>query len=1092
MFQIPRAVFATASCLFISLLLTACGGGGGGAGGSTPAPGADTVAPTTTIDTQPAPLTPEIVATFTFSASESATFEASLDGAAFATAANPLTLTALDAGAHQLRVRARDTAGNVDATPATANWIIALTAGDETPPTTTIDVYPGPLVPVGTATFFFSSSEMASTFEASLDFGAFEAVTNPLELTGLAAGTHNLQVRARDAAGNVDPTPAYSIWIYDPVVPDSTPPTTSIDLQPTPVSATTAATFYFSSSEIATFEYSLDGAAYVATDSYLEITNLTEGAHELLVRAIDTAGNVDPTPASSRWIVSTPAPDTILFASPPPFTRLATATFSYGPVEPGSTFEARLDGAPFATVSTAITYNDLGQGTHTFTVRARNAAGIADPTPATYTWAVDNTPPSARIVFPTNNSYTDAETIAVRGNANDTIGVLSVTVNGVPAVSIDGYLNWRADVPLAPGNNALVVSVADMAGNTASNAASATVLKGGALLNNLRGMDYDPTGERVVAVDRNQNVVYGVPVANGLPQVISPAAAAGLGYLLPADLAVDTPRNRAILLDGVSNQLIAVDLTTGVRTTVSAPPVEDELQVADNSHMTLDVPDNRAFVTNPNWATILEIDLATGTRAIVSGFGVGGGSGLGSMAGIAYDDVTTPGTPRLLVSHGSISTPSRPERILAVDLATGVCSPLSSYTESVGLGTALGRPTSLEIDAPNHRLLVLDPDAERIMAVDLVTGERSVVDDSGISAGPRNPNIRGFAYDRAQNRLYVSQYPQQIIGIDLVTNAHDTLYEVHVGSGTHIDDPDSVVIEQRTGTAATLLLSSRGIGEVMRLNLASGARVPVANSTVGAGPDLYDIVGVLPDTRPGYSTSLALVAGSTNSLLQLDTVNGARAPIASISAPAPAPVVSFPRAFQLDATNNRVYLSDTTGGGESLYSIDLSTFPRSYSLVSGASRGTGPIPDRASNFVLEPADNPTRAILADEGPGGLYSVDLATGDRSLFLAPFAEDPLPGSSVITASFLDSQNSRILGLRTGTASGLLSIPLSGAAPQFLSGRDPVSGLTTGQGPVPYGCLSLDVDTTDSVIYLACPWISTLMMIDLVSGDRVVIGR
>src|SRR5512134_2348542 len=92
------------AALFGSALLTACGGGGGGAGTPSPPPPpvADTTPPTTTIDTQPAPLTPEIAATFTFSASETATFEASLDGAAYGPATSPFNLSALAEGTHTL------------------------------------------------------------------------------------------------------------------------------------------------------------------------------------------------------------------------------------------------------------------------------------------------------------------------------------------------------------------------------------------------------------------------------------------------------------------------------------------------------------------------------------------------------------------------------------------------------------------------------------------------------------------------------------------------------------------------------------------------------------------------------------------------------------------------------------------------------------------------------------------------------------------------------------------------------------------------------------------------------------------------------
>ena len=83
---------------------------------------------------------------------------------------------------------------------------------DTTPPDTTITSGPSGTTSSTTASFEFSSSEGGSTFECQLDQGAFAGCTSPKSYSGLAPGSHTFSVRATDAAGNVDPTPATSTW----------------------------------------------------------------------------------------------------------------------------------------------------------------------------------------------------------------------------------------------------------------------------------------------------------------------------------------------------------------------------------------------------------------------------------------------------------------------------------------------------------------------------------------------------------------------------------------------------------------------------------------------------------------------------------------------------------------------------------------------------------------------------------------------------------------------------------------------------------------------------------------------------------------
>jgi DNA-binding beta-propeller fold protein YncE len=82
---------------------------------------------------------------------------------------------------------------------------------DTSPPDTTITAGPKARTKKKSATFSFSSSEPGSTFECKLDDGAFEPCTSPHDVK-VKKGKHKFEVRAKDAAGNTDPTPASQSW----------------------------------------------------------------------------------------------------------------------------------------------------------------------------------------------------------------------------------------------------------------------------------------------------------------------------------------------------------------------------------------------------------------------------------------------------------------------------------------------------------------------------------------------------------------------------------------------------------------------------------------------------------------------------------------------------------------------------------------------------------------------------------------------------------------------------------------------------------------------------------------------------------------
>jgi hypothetical protein len=64
-----------------------------------------------------------------------------------------------------------------------------------------------------------------------------------------------------------------------------------------------AAGYSFTASEGGTFECSLDGSPFARCGSPKSYGALRKGAHRFEVRAIDLAGNVDPTPALHGWTI---------------------------------------------------------------------------------------------------------------------------------------------------------------------------------------------------------------------------------------------------------------------------------------------------------------------------------------------------------------------------------------------------------------------------------------------------------------------------------------------------------------------------------------------------------------------------------------------------------------------------------------------------------------------------------------------------------------------------------------------------------------------------------------------------------------------
>jgi hypothetical protein len=428
----------------------------GGAVDPTPAQHAwtvDTTRPDTSITSGPSGGTTSNEAVFEFASTEAGgSFLCTRDGGAPFGCTSPTTLSNLSQGVHTFTVRAIDAANNADLTPASRSWTV-----DAIGPDTTITSGPSGATTSDDATFAFVANEEDVTFECSFDSAGFEPCTTPRTFLDIAQGPHTFEVRAIDIAGNPDASPAARAWTVDSIAPETT-----IDTGPPAFSNSTSATFTFSSNEPgSSFACSLDGAALAPCTSPTTLDSVAPGNHLFFVRARDAAGNVDASAASYAWLVDTTAPDTSITSGPTGAVTSVDATFTFNSSEGGSTFQCALDAAPLATCTSPKTYLGLAQGEHLFEVRATDAAGNPDATPAARGWVVDNVAPdtsfTATPIDPTTDPTGDFEF-----TANEAGSTFRCSLDLAPFAACSSPVRTPA---LANGAHSFEVEATDVAGN---------------------------------------------------------------------------------------------------------------------------------------------------------------------------------------------------------------------------------------------------------------------------------------------------------------------------------------------------------------------------------------------------------------------------------------------------------------------------------------------------------------------------------------------------------------------------------------------------------------------------------------------------
>jgi DNA-binding beta-propeller fold protein YncE len=610
--------------------------------------------------------------------------------------------------------------------------------------------------------------------------------------------------------------------------------------------------------------------------------------------------------------------------------------------------------------------------------------------------APDTVVPIVKILFPPAPAPALATTamLTITGTASDDRRIAGVVVNGVDATSGDGFATWRAQVTLAPGVTAVSVEARDTSGNTA--AAAVDVTRVAAVLAAPGGIAFDAPRGQAFLVDRAQGALFAVDAATGAPSVVSDALDA------PQGLVLDAANDRALVVDSGLGALLAVDLDTGAASVLSDAATGGGPALP--SPRAVDADADNAWVVDNVLRQLVRIDLATGDRTVVA-------VGLANPQGVRLD----PDGGAALVADGA--------RLVRVDLATG------DITELTGMGPAFGNAMGLVVDAPNRRAFVADALLAAVLAVDLDTGERTVVADTDL-AFPA-----AVAFDAAAGRVLVADTVRDAaLAVDAATGAVAALWESSFGAGAPLASPRDVALD---GDRALVADFARGLVAVATDRAALD----------GGGPDFQVPLGVAVDAVGGR----ALVADSAAAaLFAVDLATGARTIVADGFA--------GPIGVAHDAARDMAYVLD----GAVFLDVDLATGDR-----APLPAGSGPVLVVPRGFALDAAHG--RLLVVDDGLDALLAVDLATGARSEIVGGFAVPADVALDAAGRAFVvdtDVDGIVVVDLATGVRT-----EVAGAGPPLLS---PVA--------VAYDGRLLVLDAA----------LSALLAVDPETGERVVLSK
>ncbi|HEY1598881.1 MAG TPA: PEP-CTERM sorting domain-containing protein [Pirellulales bacterium] len=260
-----------------------------------------------------------------------------------------------------------------------------------------------------------------------------------------------------------------------------------------------------------------------------------------------------------------------------------------------------------------------------------------------------------------------------------------------------------------------------------------------------------------------------------------------------------------------------------------------------------------------------------------------------------------------------------------------------------------------------------------LVIVDPTTGDRTVLSDNTTGAGPNFASPEGVAIEPDGDLLVADRNggpggAASIFRVDPLTGNRSIISSNGIGTGQSLGEPFGII-----EVGGTIFVANGNAADLLSIDPTTGNRTLFSGGAVGTGHQFFFPVGI---TALGNSL---FVSDMSNLAFQVDPSTGNRVNFPGLGHNVP----SGPTGITVSPSGEILIASGLSPNAESVagvYTIDPLT--QIYSLVSGGSVGTGPLPSNSGPAGIATESNGT-IILSDSVLNAVMSIDPTTGNRAI-------------------------------------------------------------------------------------------------------------